>query len=309
MKTILAISGGVDSMALLNMIAVNKVVKNSEYVVEGEYVVAHFDHGIRIDSGEDAELVRATAERVGLKFELGSVKLGEGASEEAAREARYEFLYDVMKRHEADKILTAHHFDDRLETMLINVKRGTSLKGMLGFGQKIFVERPLFNWLKDDILEYAKENGVKWREDSTNTSDRYLRNSFRQKLESMSDAKKLSWRTRLNKLTDEVREIDKITEELTIWACGIDHPTQYFCDCCGDRERILRARFSLLPVDIGQMILHRRLVDLEAKDITEKKIITLALAIRTGKAGKIYDICDHLVLKLSVKTAEICERG
>src|SRR5665213_4424111 len=99
-KYALAVSGGVDSMALLDMLAKKPGVN---------LVVAHFNHGIRGDSGHDEKLVKQAAAAYGLIFELGAARLGKGASEAAAREARYDFLNRVMKKHQADAIISAHH--------------------------------------------------------------------------------------------------------------------------------------------------------------------------------------------------------
>ncbi|HEX6258362.1 MAG TPA: tRNA lysidine(34) synthetase TilS, partial [Candidatus Saccharimonadales bacterium] len=118
---VVAVSGGVDSIVLLDMLAGQAGL---------ELIVAHFDHGIRQDSTEDAEFVRAAAQRYSLPFELGQATLGPGASEEAARTARYSFLRSIAKKYQA-RIVTAHHADDVIETIAINVARGTGWRGLV----------------------------------------------------------------------------------------------------------------------------------------------------------------------------------
>jgi tRNA(Ile)-lysidine synthase len=170
-KYIVAVSGGIDSVALLNILAKQK---------ELQLVVAHFDHGIRKDSGADRQLVQDLAEKYGLPFEYAEGNLGSGTSEALAREVRYKFLRAVKKRHGAAAIITAHHQDDLIETAIINMLRGTGRKGLSSLGSSQDLLRPLLNSRKTDLREYAEQKGLKWHEDSTNTDTKYLRNYVRQ---------------------------------------------------------------------------------------------------------------------------------
>ena len=166
MKGVLAVSGGVDSMVMLDL-----------YGGEGDFVVAHFDHGIRDESKEDVELVRREAERKGLKFVLGERNLGKRASEDAARRARYDFLFSL-----GGEVWTAHHIDDMVETGVINIIRGTGWRGLAPFvGNK--VQRPFIDqgWGRKEVLEHAAKHGVKWRQDATNYSGEYLRGRIRER--------------------------------------------------------------------------------------------------------------------------------
>src|SRR5690606_26701133 len=106
MKYIVAVSGGVDSVVLLDMLS-----KKTEH----ELIVAHFDHGIRPDSHEDAAFVQKLAQRYGHTFEMKREELGAYASEATARERRYAFLGALAKKHQA-AVMTAHHLDDLVET-------------------------------------------------------------------------------------------------------------------------------------------------------------------------------------------------
>lgn len=183
-KYIIAVSGGVDSIALLNMLTVNKLSNL-------ELIVAHFDHGIRPDSHKDKELVKRTAEKYGLKFESESGKLGPNASEEVARAARYKFLESARQRHRADAIVTAHHQDDVLETVIINVLRGTGRRGLSSLKSEDKLLRPLLGYTKQELLDYAVKQKLDWREDATNNDTAYLRNYIRQAIiPKLSDAQK-----------------------------------------------------------------------------------------------------------------------
>ncbi len=178
---IIAVSGGVDSVVLLHKI-VSKI-KNSPALTPDKYpikyVVAHFDHGIRKDSKQDAQFVKKLAVTNRLICEIGEGKLGVGVSEAVAREARYNFLRSVKDKYGAEKIITAHHQDDVLETMIINIIRGTGTHGLIPMSRQSDILRPLINQTKQSLLEYAKFKKLQWREDSTNKDEKYLRNYLR----------------------------------------------------------------------------------------------------------------------------------
>jgi tRNA(Ile)-lysidine synthase len=173
-KYVVAVSGGVDSVVLLH-----QLVQNPEL----ELVVAHFDHGIRDDSHEDAVFVENLAKHYGVMFETRREELGKQASEALARERRYAFLRDVAKRHSA-QLVTAHHADDAVETVAINVQRGTGWRGLAVLDSDVI--RPLITMTKDEIRQYANDHHLTWHEDSTNASDQYLRNRIRHKTSTLS---------------------------------------------------------------------------------------------------------------------------
>lgn len=177
-KYIIAVSGGVDSVVLLDML-VNGLVPGAKLIV------AHFDHGIRPDSADDATFVRQLAIDYGLPFETKREELGPNASEEKARDRRYAFLREVAKNHDA-KIMTAHHADDIVETIAINLTRGTGWRGLAVLDNPD-IERPLLDKTKAELLKYAKNHKLEWREDSTNQDTKYLRNDLRQKLLQLDD--------------------------------------------------------------------------------------------------------------------------
>ena len=172
-KIVLAVSGGVDSVVMLD-----KFWKYAD-------VVAHFDHGIRTDSAEDAEFVRGLAEKYGVEFVLRREKLGVECSEALARERRYRFLREVAGG--GGEIWTAHHVDDLVETVAINLIRGTGWRGLCVL-DTVGIERPFLSigWGKKEILEYAAKEGLEWREDETNTNDKYLRNRVRKELQGVT---------------------------------------------------------------------------------------------------------------------------
>jgi tRNA(Ile)-lysidine synthase len=172
-KYVVAVSGGVDSMVLLDLLRQKPGL---------ELVVAHFDHGIRPDSAMDRLFVEATAKSYGLPYGFSEGKLGADASEATARQARYAFLRRLKEEHRADAIITAHHQDDMLETAVINLLRGTGRKGLSSLRSNDEVKRPLLHIPKQELRRYAKAHKLAWREDSTNLDESYLRNYVRHRL-------------------------------------------------------------------------------------------------------------------------------
>ncbi len=170
----MAVSGGVDSMCLLYLL----VQHSHDY----ELNVAHFDHGIRADSHLDKQLVEAAAGKYRLPFYSSQGRLGENASEADARRARYKFLFDVRDKTGSAAIITAHHLDDRLETLVINLIRGTGRKGLGSIAETKVIKRPLLNVSKQELRNFARQHKLSWREDTTNIDTRYLRNYIRQQL-------------------------------------------------------------------------------------------------------------------------------
>lgn len=198
-KYLVAVSGGVDSVVLLDML----VHKHKNLIV------AHFDHGIRPNSHEDADFVKGLALKYNLPYVYKKEQLDKNSSEDLARQRRYKFLRHQAKLQNAT-IVTAHHLDDVIETIIINLIRGTGWRGLAVMGAKD-IKRPLLNYNKKELLNYAKRNNVKWQEDETNLSNVYTRNVVRRKFKVSEDVKK-----QLQALhVEQLRLKDEIEKELT----------------------------------------------------------------------------------------------
>jgi tRNA(Ile)-lysidine synthetase-like protein len=199
---VLAVSGGVDSIALLHLVKDTPDVK---------FVIAHFDHGIRDDSAEDRRLVESLAKRYEMPFVYGEGRLGKKASEAVARQARYKFLDKVRQSTNAKAVITAHHQDDMIETAIINIIRGTNRKGLSSISNQGSILRPMLHLTKKELINYAKENSLEWREDVTNNDQKYLRNYVRHSIvpkltpEQRLQLVNLIWKQeRLNNQIDEL---------------------------------------------------------------------------------------------------------
>lgn len=168
----LAVSGGIDSMVLLHAcVATRKLVPHRELCV------VTVDHGTRPGSLGDSLFVQKIATRFDFPVFLKRFDLGERASEHSCREARYSF-FDGL---DVDYVALAHNRDDQAETLLINLLRGTHVGGMPEVRSDRYI-RPLLNVSREEINKWALRWGVRWREDPTNRSPRYLRNRVRHEL-------------------------------------------------------------------------------------------------------------------------------
>ena len=211
MKIVLAVSGGVDSVVMLDAIA----RQNVEFDMGLELLVAHFDHGIRADSEADARFVQALAAQYQLDFELGIGQLDAGASEATARKARWEFLNNVRKKHDAICIMTAHHADDVIETQIINLLRGTGRRGLSVLRNTDSIVRPLIKNTKQEIYDYALKHGLEFVEDSSNIDTKYLRNRVRHLYLPKIGNQLIELKSYIQPVDENNNEIDRLVEQFS----------------------------------------------------------------------------------------------
>ncbi len=206
---IVAVSGGVDSMALMHMLAAKHVEKGNGL----RFTVAHFDHGIRSDSHIDRLHVHEVAQALRLPYVYEEGRLGEGASEDAARRARYEFLRKVQAHANARAIITAHHHDDVIETAILNMVRGTGRKGLSSLSSRDGLVRPLLHVPKERLTSYAEANSLTWHEDTTNTDQKYRRNYVRHSVIKKAKAKSPGNYNKLVALLHRQRDLNRAIDQ------------------------------------------------------------------------------------------------
>lgn len=267
-RYVVAVSGGVDSVVLLQLL---------RQMPDVQLVVAHFDHGIRAESGDDRRFVQALAAQNGLPFVFAEGRLGGTASEAAARDARYAFLLKVMREQGAQAIMTAHHEDDLLETAILNLLRGTGRKGLSSLKSNVPLLRPLLHVQKQTLRDYAIEHQLEWHEDRTNASTVYLRNYIRHKLLPRFDE---TARTRLRALLDSAAatndEIDAMLGELLRLQPTTDSL---------DRQKVI-----MLPYVVSKELLAAWLRAHDLRAFDKKTIERLTVAAKTYAPGKVIDI-------------------
>lgn len=170
---VIAVSTGVDSMVLLDM-----AIKNNLNVV-----VAHVNHNKRNQSVNEEAFIKEYCTKNNLKLEILQYSHNKDNFQNEARIARYNFFYNVAIKHNAKTILTAHHSNDNVETILINILRGSNLKGYSGITDSLYnnikIQRPLLKYNKNEIYDYANNNHITYFEDDSNKDNTYLRNNIR----------------------------------------------------------------------------------------------------------------------------------
>jgi tRNA(Ile)-lysidine synthase len=277
---VVAVSGGVDSMALLDLLR-----RQGHGDRDWKLVVAHLDHGIRSDSGEDRELVQSAARQHGLPFVYHEEKLGTGANEAAARAARYGFLRKTLRASGGQAIITAHHQDDVLETAIINILRGSGRKGLTSLSSQSDLLRPLLQVPKRDLVAYAKDQGLEWREDSTNRDEAYLRNYVRHRLLSrFKDADRAKFLRLINGLAETNRELDtSLVNQLHV------QPVAGTID---------RQWFNHLPHAVAREMLAAWLRAHGTRSFDSKTLERLVVSAKVAAAGKTFPVRAGLNLKV-----------
>ena len=212
-KILIAISGGIDSVVLTHLCKALKL----------NMVLAHCNFNLRgVESDADEDFVLQLAEDLDLeaftqRFDTENyAKDNKRSIQMAARELRYSWFEELAEQLQFDYVLTAHHADDNLETFLINFTRGTGLEGLTGIPEVNgnFV-RPLLPFSSKDIETYAKANTIKWRDDSSNKSVKYLRNKLRHEvipiLKEINPSLLQSFQSTLNNLKDTSDIVEEST--------------------------------------------------------------------------------------------------
>ena len=272
-KFVVAVSGGVDSIVLLHMLQTRKRGHVS-------YIVAHFDHGMRVNSASDAEFVKQLAKSYGLPFKSQQGNLGSAASEATARAARYAYLRKIKDEYKAEKIITAHHQDDVIETMVINIIRGTGPRGLAPMQHQTDILRPLLSKRKKELYNYATAHGLEWREDDTNTDENYLRNYIR-----MNIMPKLE--PAFSDLLARNESIEKLYIDIDMRVAGIMYGTR----------TIYRPKFVFYPFLVQREIVRAWLVKSGITDLDKQLIERITVAIKTLPIGKKIDISGEHWLK------------
>ena len=184
-KLVLGVSGGPDSICMLDVL--NRIKNDNNVNIKFDMVVAHVNHMIRAEAGEDEKFVKDFCEKIGVPFYSKSIDVQKIANnnkigtEEAGRNARYEFFDEILKLTNANKVAIAHNKNDKAETILMNALRGSGIAGLRGIepikdGKYI---RPLIECERIEIEEYCKQREIEPRIDRTNFENVYTRNKIR----------------------------------------------------------------------------------------------------------------------------------
>ena len=274
MKLIVAVSGGIDSVVLLD-----KLARSGRY----QLIVAHFDHGMRQDSAADARFVAGLAKRHNLKFESRREELGK-ANEELARSRRYQFLFEIADEHGA-RLTTAHHLDDLVETVAINLTRGTRWRGLAGMSDER-IWRPFLGRTKSELKEYATKHRLEWVEDETNLMDIYQRNRLRSPLSHLSlrDKQKVFelWQNQA-KLRGEISQEAKLRSSFV--------SNRYY--------------LTMISDEVARELVYANVLDNHGVSLLTSQLNYLLIAAKTGRADTVWQISKQIQMKLTKKNAII----
>ena len=184
-KIILGVSGGPDSISMLNIL--NNIRNDKKLQLKFDIIVAHVNHNIRKEAIDDQKFVENFCKKINIPFYVKSIdipqisknqKIGE---EEAGRNARYQFFDEILEKEHANKIAIAHNKNDKIETIIMNIFRGSGIAGLRGIepikNNKYI--RPLIECERKEIEQYCKEQGIEPRIDKTNFENEYTRNKIR----------------------------------------------------------------------------------------------------------------------------------
>lgn len=188
---LLAVSGGLDSMVLLEILS--RILQCHRW--KGPVVVAHLNHGLRGDAAAaDAGLVEEEATRRSFAAEIRTLEpsmlqdQSRGSLEESARQQRYQFLIETARKHRLAAVVTAHQASDQAETILHNLFRGTGITGLRGMPEHrqladgVVLVRPLLAWTRDELQHYASMRSLRYCQDESNQDSKFTRNRIRNEI-------------------------------------------------------------------------------------------------------------------------------
>jgi tRNA(Ile)-lysidine synthetase-like protein len=283
---IVAVSGGVDSMVLLDVLAKLPNVR---------LIVAHFNHGIRADADLDEQLVGQAAQQLGLAYESTKGQLSQDVSEAVARQKRYDFLQAAQQKYQARAIITAHHQDDVLETMLLNVSRGTGRRGLTSLRSHDQLLRPFLHRAKGEIVDYAAQHALIWHEDSTNHSDAYKRNYLRHhimpRLTSQQRTKLFELYERMCAVNDQLDQALAVVDKQVTTGDVID-----------------RYAYIMLPHGVACEYMAFILRHQAVRNIDRGLVQRLVVAAKNASAGTRFDIDKNTIMEISRKKIKIGHR-
>lgn len=213
-SVVVACSGGPDSMCLLSL------VNNLKTTKKIEVICAHVNHKLRTESDEEAIMVQEYCQKNDIVFELLEITdyLTGDFSEEDARIRRYKFFDQVINKYKSKYLLTAHHGDDLIETILMRLTRGSNLSGYAGIRQvntneSYQILRPLLTTTKEAILKYNNENAIPYRVDASNDNLKYTRNRYRHTILPFLKNEDANVHLKYLKFSKELSEYDNFVTE------------------------------------------------------------------------------------------------
>ncbi|MCE5269863.1 tRNA lysidine(34) synthetase TilS [bacterium] len=291
-RVLCAVSGGLDSMTLLDCLAALAPELGFSLVV------ASLDHGLRgAQSRAECELVAARSRELGLECRTGKVDTGAHCArtgltvQEAARELRYAFLRSACRELGANRLALAHHRDDQAETVLMRLLSGSGLPGLAGMhysAEEGFLIRPLLGIPRHDLEQYARARGLVWAEDPSNASTKYFRNRLRLELiPSIERNADPLFRERLDALGEACTELDSILESL-----AESRRAAALLPCAPDEAAFSCAALAALPTLLRRHIIRGAVRRSAGPDtiLSGRPLAALERLVLCGPSGRRLDL-------------------
>ena len=288
---IVGVSAGPDSMALLYIL--NEIKKKIGYKI----VVAHINHNIREESKEEAEFLRDYCHENSIPFEMMVItEYGDDNFHNEARNIRYNYYDELINKYGANYLMTGHHADDLMETILMRIVRGSTLRGYSGFSDVVNmgdykIVRPLISVTKQELEDFDKEKDIPYRIDKSNFKDKYTRNRYRKNVLPFLKEEDKNVHEKFINFSNQIKECDDFIEKVAesemnnVYQDGI----------------ILVDKFKLLDIVIEKRIIDYIFSMIYRDDIIEidRHHVDLVLsAINSNKASVTFNLPnDYLVVK------------
>lgn len=297
-KIIIGCSTGPDSMALLDMLL---KVRNKYNL---SIIVAHVNHNVRKESYEEAEFIKKYCEENNLVCESMVIEdYGDDNFHNEARNIRYNFFENLVHKYEANYLMTAHHGDDLIETILMRMVRGSNLSGYLGFKSVVnmdgyYIVRPLIYYTKAELEEYDRENNVKYYIDSSNSKDKYTRNRYRKYVLPFLKEEEKDVHLKFLKFSNTLLEAGKF----------IDKARDRALNRVTENDKIVIDKFLLEDSYIQREILYYLLSEFYQDDLillSDRHINLILDLINSGKANSYINLPNEVIARKDYNYFEI----
>ncbi|MBR3146438.1 MAG: tRNA lysidine(34) synthetase TilS [Bacilli bacterium] len=297
-KIVIGCSTGPDSMALLDMLL---KVRNKYNL---SIIVAHVNHNVRKESYEEAEFIKKYCEENNLVCESMVIEdYGDDNFHNEARNIRYNFFENLVHKYEANYLMTAHHGDDLIETILMRMVRGSNLSGYLGFKSVVnmdgyYIVRPLIYYTKAELEEYDRENNVKYYIDSSNSKDKYTRNRYRKYVLPFLKEEEKDVHLKFLKFSNTLLEAGKF----------IDKARDRALNRVTENDKIVIDKFLLEDSYIQREILYYLLSEFYQDDLillSDRHINLILDLINSGKSNSYINLPNEVIARKDYNYFEI----
>ena len=297
-RIIIGCSTGPDSMALLVMLLKIRDKYNLSIIV------AHVNHNVRKESYEEAEFIKNYCEENHLICESMVIEnYGDDNFHNEARNIRYNFFENLVHKYDANYLMTAHHGDDLIETILMRMVRGSNLSGYLGFKSVVnmdsyYIVRPLIYYTKSELEEYDKENNVKYYIDSSNSKDKYTRNRYRKYVLPFLKEEEKDVHLKFLKFSNTLLEASKFIDKAR------DRALNRVCE----NDKVLIDKFLLEDSYIQREILYYLLSEFYQDDLillSDRHISLILDLINSNKANSYINLPNEVIARKDYNYFEI----